>query len=192
MFLRAPLPLLASSLVLLIAASACAMPAAASLPTPTAPVVAQTVQGYMDPFAYCAAVKTIDAPDTRYMGPAVPDSVLNGFKMAAGLQASSEPTDTFRHSTIWRCMQGRVYACNYGANLPCDAKADTNKDPTPAMLDFCNNNPDSDVIPMAVVGHATIYDWRCKGRAAEIRSQIDLPDPRGYLSRIWYPLPASP
>lgn len=152
----------------------------------------KAASGYMDPFAYCAAVITMDSPDARYMGPTVPDSVIEGFKRAAGLQGSNEPTDMFRHSTTWRCMEGRVYACNYGANLPCNAKADTSRAPTPAMLEFCNSSPDSDFIPMAVVGHATIYDWRCNGRNAEVHGQIDLPDPRGYLSRIWYPLPPAP
>jgi hypothetical protein len=28
---------------------------------------------FSDPFAYCAAVGTIDAPDARYTGPRVPD-----------------------------------------------------------------------------------------------------------------------
>ncbi len=37
---------------------------------------------YTDPFAYCAAVRTIDAPDARYVGPAVPDAVVRGLQAA--------------------------------------------------------------------------------------------------------------
>ncbi len=39
-------------------------------PTPTAsPALTQAT--YSDPFAYCAAVGTIDAPDARYTGPKI-------------------------------------------------------------------------------------------------------------------------
>ncbi len=194
MFARSTLLLPIVIFGLALIASGCVLPTpVASIPRPTVQVVTfPTYNAFSDPFGYCAAVGTIDSPDARYMGPAVPDSVIDGFKKAAGLQGSTEPVDMFRHSTIWRCMQGRVYACNYGANLPCDAKADTNKTPTSDMLDFCVNNSDANTIPMDVVGHATIYDWRCKGTKPEIHGQIDLPDPRGYLSRIWYPLSTQP
>ena len=37
---------------------------------------------YTDPFAYCAAVGTIDTPDAAYSGPAVPQSVGEGLQKA--------------------------------------------------------------------------------------------------------------
>jgi hypothetical protein len=33
---------------------------------------------FTDPFAYCAAVGTVDAPDSRYTGPKVPEAVAQG------------------------------------------------------------------------------------------------------------------
>jgi hypothetical protein len=143
---------------------------------------------YSDPFAYCAAVGTIDAPDARYSGPEISDEIVNGFIAAAGLQASTEPMDMFQKTTIWRCMDGQVYACNFGANLPCDSKANTDKDPTPEMADFCKANPESDFIPMYVTGHDTIYSWRCASGAAELLEQIAQVDAAGYLANIWYPI----
>ncbi len=147
---------------------------------------------FTDPFVYCAAVGTVDTPDARYIGTPVPDAVINGFKQAAGLQSSIEPEDQFRRSTLWRCMDGKVYACNFGANLECDARADTSKTPTQAMNDFCSAHPNSDFIPLNIVGHASIYSWKCVSGAAEILDQVDQPDARGFLHHIWYPLQPAP
>src|SRR5215213_4012987 len=35
---------------------------------------------YSDPFAYCAAVGTLDEPDARYTGEAVPDVIAEGIR----------------------------------------------------------------------------------------------------------------
>ncbi len=143
---------------------------------------------FTDPFLYCASVGTVDTPDARYVGTPVPDAIINGFKQAAGLQSSTEPLDAFRKTTIWRCMGGKVVVCNFGANLPCDSKANIDKTPSPELSDFCKANPDSDIIPMSVTGHDTVYNWRCTNGSPEILSQIDQADAQGYLQRIWYPI----
>jgi hypothetical protein len=147
---------------------------------------------YTDPFAYCAAVGTVDAPGRPYVGPKMPDQIIAGFKVAAGLEGSTEPMDVLRHTTVWRCMGGRVYACNFGANLPCDSTADTSSEPTPAMTSYCQSSPDSAFIPMSVTGHATIYSWHCVGNQAATLEQLDHADAAGYLERIWYPIQPSP
>src|SRR5664280_2603081 len=41
---------------------------------------------YTDPFAYCAAVGTIDAPDSRYTGDPIPLMIIQGYLKAAGLE----------------------------------------------------------------------------------------------------------
>jgi hypothetical protein len=145
---------------------------------------------YSDPFAYCAAIGTVNTPDARYDGPAVPDVIINGYLQAAGLTDSTEPLDVLRQSTTWRCMDGQVMVCNYGANLPCDARANTDNTPTQAMNDYCAQNPGSDFIPMSVTGHESVYSWKCDGKNAVVDQQIDQPDAAGFLSRIWYALPA--
>jgi hypothetical protein len=157
-------------------------PAAATATAQPAP----SQQTFSDPFAYCAVVGTIDAPDARYTGPQVPDEIITGFKKAAGLEASTEPLDMFKKTTIWRCMDSKVYACNFGANLPCSSKANTDKTPTQAMVDYCQANPDSDFIPMAVTGHSTIYSWHCVKDTPELLDQIEKVDAAGYLAQIWY------
>ena len=161
-------------------------------PSSPAPVATSTTVSFSNPFAYCAAVGTVDVPDARYTGEKIPDQIIAGFKQAAGMQSSTEPMDMLKQTTIWRCMGGKVYACNYGANLPCDSKADTAKTPTQAMQDYCRANPDSDFIPMSVTGHSIIYSWHCDQDTAHVLDQIGKVDAAGYLQQIWYPIQPTP
>ncbi|MFN2241914.1 MAG: hypothetical protein ACK2U2_06480, partial [Anaerolineae bacterium] len=85
------------------------------------PVATSTPTTYTDPFAYCAAVGTVDAPAADYVGPQVPESIAQGLQQA--LNAPDTPIDVLQNGTFWRCMNGSVYACFVGANLPCEAKA---------------------------------------------------------------------
>ena len=164
----------------------------ASDPVSPAFAVTATIQSFTDPFAYCASVGTIDKPDARYNGPMNSDEIVKGYLKAAGLDANASYPDAFKQMTIWRCMNNKVYACNFGANLPCDSKADTNRNPTQAMVDFCKENPGSDFIPMAVTGHATIYSFHCVEDQPELLDQIAQVDAAGYLANIWYPIEAVP
>ncbi len=142
---------------------------------------------YADPFSYCAAVGTIDVPDSRYSGPAVPDAIAQGVKTASGA-SSDAPIDIFKQGTFWRCMAGKVYACFVGANLPCDSKANTDKTPTSVETDYCKSNPNSDFIPAAITGHDTIYAWRCNQDTPAIDEQVFHVDSQGYIQEIWYQL----
>ena len=163
-----------------------------SLPTGSATPNGTGAQQYTDPFAYCAAVGTVDSPASPYVGVKIPDQIITGYKIAAGLEKSTEPMDLLRRTTVWRCIGGQVYACNFGANLPCDSKADTSREPARAMTTYCQSNPDAASIPMSVTGHATIYSWDCTGHQATVLAQIDHADAAGYLGRIWYQIPNSP
>ena len=170
-------------------ATIAATPTAASTPT-TAPT--PTAAAFTDPFAYCAAVGTVDKPDARYTGPKLPDAIFKGYLQAAGMDVNGNYPDALKNNTIWRCMNSQVYACNFGANLPCDSKANTDNTPTQAMADFCKATPGSDFIPMAVTGHETIYSWHCVKDTPAVGDPIDKPDAAGFLSRIWYPISATP
>src|SRR5262245_39211548 len=148
---------------------------------------AATAQTYTDPFRYCAAVGTIDAPDARYTGTAVPPAIAQGLRRAFNAPTDA-PIEVFTRGTSWRCADGRVYACNVGANLPCGARADTSRTPSAPIAEFCRQNPAATVIPMVVTGRATIYEWRCAGGAPVIERQVTAPDARGFLANIWYPI----
>jgi len=142
-----------------------------------------------DPFAYCDEVRDIDAPDTRYIGDAVPASIEDAIRLVAGI-ADDAPSEVVRGGTSWRCMGGDVYACFVGANLPCDAKADTRDQASTAMNDYCAANPNTDVIPAVVTGRETIFAWRCDGEHAVVDHAVFHEDDRGYIAEIWYRLDA--
>lgn len=98
--------------------------------------------------------------------------------------------ETFERGTSWRCMDGALYACNVGANLPCDEKPAADPAVSDAMRSFCAESPGSDVIPMYVTGHATIYDWSCDGKEPRRGRRIAELDPRGYVASIWHRISA--
>lgn len=146
-----------------------------------------TVAGktYDSPYDYCKAVGTIDAPGKEYTGPPVPESIAKALKKAWG-SPESAPLDSFIRGTFWRCMDGKVYACNIGANIQCEEKADVSKDPTQAMKDYCKGNAGSDFIPMYVTGHSTIYEWRCDGTTPFAGKSFAEVDKQGYQTGMWY------
>jgi hypothetical protein len=123
---------------------------------------------------YCRAVGTIDRPDARYVGPKLPDW------MAAKL--GLEPSQAALME--WRCARGRVLACVYGANLPCAAKAMTSRKPTPAIVEFCRDNPDAQFVPMVVTGHETVVSWTCRGKRPAVTS-VGAVDAQGYAKAYW-------
>jgi hypothetical protein len=137
-----------------------------------APAFAQT---YTDPIPYCMAVKTIDKPDPRYVGPKLP------FWMAKQLNLNPDMGKMME----WRCADGAVLACKYGANIPCDARAVTNQKPTQAISDYCRDNPDSQFVPMVVTGHNTSVSWACHGPRPVVLSSAPV-DAQGYQSSYWH------
>ncbi len=173
----------ASPTVTIVRVQPTAEPVSAGTPT-SVPATKPVTSTYSDPFAYCAAVGAVDAPDARYDGPQTPDPVVRGLMKAMGMAADA-PVDPFARLTKWRCMSAKVYACNLGANIPCDEKADTNRTPTAAMNDYCNANP-SAVIPAVVTGRATVFDWKCTGGKPQIVKELTQPDARGFLAMFWY------
>ena len=141
---------------------------------------------YSDPFAYCAAVGAIDAPDAQYDGPAMPDAIVQGM-IQQGIVTADAPPD-FQDNAVWRCMDGKVWVCHFGANLPCQEKADTSQQPTQEMQDFCQANPTADSIPAVVTGRATVYEWTCADGQPQAGRQLFQSDPQGYLADFWFEL----
>lgn len=141
-------------------------------------------EAFTDPFAYCAAVGTVDAPDGRYAGPRLPQPIVDGL-LRLQLVMADAPSEIIGHAA-WRCMEGKVLACHFGNNIPCLEKADTGRTPTFAMREFCAADPASEVIPAYVTGRATVYQWRCTGGAPVIVKQLLTPDPRGFLAEFWH------
>lgn len=158
---------------------------ALATPTPTpmlAPSPTEDVPTtFDDPFSYCAAVGIIDAPDNRWAGPTVPDTVRRFLLEKFNLDESLWSRSFFG----WRCYQDEVWGCFVGANIPC-GPANTSREPNPAMVEFCQENPESDDIAFAVTGHDTIYLWDCHGGTSVIDRQWLSVGPRGFISEYWH------
>ena len=140
---------------------------------------------FENPFEYCKAVKNIDIPGSECIGPKLPESISGKLRTDMGV-SDTMPADMFNDGTSWRCMDGNVYACNVGANLPCQEKANVSKEPNDGMLNYCGDNPDAEVIPMFASGRATVYEWKCDNGTPEIVKQIAETDKAGYIKDIWY------
>ncbi len=149
---------------------------------------ASRTASYSNPFAYCAAVGTIDTPDERYSGPRMPDSIVRAI-IEQGIVSADAPPE-FQRNAVWRCMNSSVWVCHFGANLPCLEKADVSQVPTPEMEDFCRTNPTAESIPAVVTGRATVFEWECNAGKPEVVRQVFQVDPQGYLADFWYELAA--
>jgi hypothetical protein len=139
------------------------------------PVLAQTARTYANPIPYCKAVGTIDKPDARYTGPKLPAW------MAGKLNMQPDQGELME----WRCANGAVLACQYGANIPCDSKAMASKEPTQAIIDYCRQNADSQFVPMYVTGHDTSVSWACHGSRPVVIHSAEV-DQQGYQKDYWH------
>ena len=108
---------------------------------------------------------TIDAPDSRYVGPKEPHALRALFFDEIG-----DRTDVILE---WRCMGGGVYACGSG-NSPICGKM-TPYDNLEEIKQFCRENP-NDYPPAAITGRFPV-SWICKGvnliSRMEIRESIE-------------------
>ena len=129
---------------------------------------------FKDPVNYCKAVGTIDKPDARYTGPKLPGWMAKDLNLKTNQSKYME----------WRCANGVVLACVYGANIPCDSKANTSEKPTSAIVDYCRQNPDSMFVPMVVTGHETTVSWACHGSNPTVIRSAEV-DAQGYAKAYW-------
>ena len=127
--------------------------------------------------AYCARVGDDDQP--KPIPPRLVSQALRLFYL--------KPIDPeqVEKSTVYRCMRGALWLCNYGANLSC-AKADVSRVSKGAEA-YCKEFPGSAVVPMAATGHDTIYSWKCVGKEPRITASEKV-DERGFIANQWKPL----
>jgi hypothetical protein len=126
------------------------------------------------PAQYCRRVGTDDTLR------AVPATLAPEVRRLFSLQM---PDDMVVRTSQFRCMAGDVMVCTAGANLPC-GKAKTSRS-LPAAGQYCRDHPDSEVVPMVVTGHDTIYRWRCAGTSAVAGDAVEALDARGFFVRFW-------
>jgi hypothetical protein len=102
-------------------------------------------------------------------------------------QAFHTDVAAIRAAAYVRCVGPTLMACYVGANFVC-GKADTRRT-LPGATAWCRAHPDSTFIPMAATGHATVYNWSCKGRRAVAGKAIVTVDPDGYIADNWKKIP---
>ena len=129
-------------------------------------------QGSQDAKAYCAAVRDDDRVKP------IPAALVS----EAARALEMDDTDWVKRSTVFRCMDGSVWVCNHGANIPC-SKANTSR-VSKAVTAYCKKNPGSDVVPMVVTGHDTVHEWRCVGSKPQIVHSEPV-DARGFIADQW-------
>ena len=137
--------------------------------------ISTSAQTFTDPVTYCRAVGTVDKPGSQYAGPKLP-----GW-MAAKLNLKPDQANLME----WRCAKGAVFACVYGANIPCNAKAVISQKATPAIVEFCRQNPDSTFVPMVVTGHETTVSWTCHDTRPVV-TKVGPVDSHGYAKAYWH------
>ena len=130
------------------------------------------------PSAHCASV----GDDDRVKP--IPAELVPAARQALGL-GSAEPDASLQATAVFRCMIGKVWLCNHGANLTC-AKGDVSRVSKGATA-WCKDHPGADVVPMVATGHATIHTWTCVGSTARIKQSEKL-DARGFIANQWAPL----
>ncbi|MSQ30471.1 MAG: hypothetical protein EXR64_00360 [Dehalococcoidia bacterium] len=150
------------------------------------PLASRPAASSDDPWDSCAAAGTIDRPDPRYLGDGTRAVIQDALAIAERRPQRFADPAARRVAIPWRCMDGAVWACDQGANLPCGA-ANQNREPTAAMNTYCAEHPDWG-IPLYVSGHSTIFAWSCYGGRAVIDRQQFQVDARGFVANFWYRL----
>ena len=101
--------------------------------------------------------------------------------------AKGSVSDTLlRDQGAFRCMDGKLYACFTGANLPC-GKISTVRN-NPAVDRYCAAAGTTDVVPLYVSGHDSAYSYRCVGGHGVIADEVWTLDRRGFAAKLWAPL----
>lgn len=142
------------------------------------------IPAFESPFAFCARVGSDDRLGRSHgaAGGAALEALEPYLHDALGLprDVSLPPNEIF-----WRCMDGEVYVCARGANIPCDSKADRSKMNRGAAT-YCRENPNAAQVPAYATGHRTVYSWKCIAGHAERGSTVSATDRRGFRTDIWH------
>jgi len=112
----------------------------------------------------------------------IPQSMVPVAKRIFGLRMAGPQV---RRSTVFRCADGHILLCNYGANLPC-GKANADRR-LPQAEAWCREHADDDFVPRYMLPIGNIYHWRCVAGTPKIVVQIETIDPRGFVARYWKP-----
>lgn len=138
-----------------------------------------------NPWDYCQAVRTISSPGIEYVGKTPNDEVTESVLQAMNIDNS----EAANHSTIWRCMNGQVWGCDSSSYPNCPNQVDFSTEPSDIMKEECaKSEMENVVLPSAVTGRDTAYEWICKAGLPEITGQEVTADEFGFNANIWFPV----
>jgi hypothetical protein len=127
-----------------------------------------------DPFGSCKAAGTRDSVRP------LPRELKSAAAAALGLPDGAADSAGY----FWRCMDGAVYVCAVGANIPCQSRADAGRRNAGAEA-YCREKPDAEFVPAYATGRRTIYQWRCVSGTAMRGKAAMRVDRRGFQAEFW-------
>ncbi|MHC1772548.1 MAG: hypothetical protein AB9907_12620 [Flexilinea sp.] len=138
-----------------------------------------------NPWDYCQAVGTISSPGIEYAGKTPYDAVTTSILQAMNIDTS----EVASHISIWRCANGQVWGCDSSTYPQCPNQVDFSTEPSDIMKEECaKSEMENVVLPGAVTGRDTAYEWVCKAGIPEISGQAVSADEFGFNANIWFPV----
>ena len=137
----------------------------------------------LDAKRYC--VRAVNDDSIRKIPKSIVKDVIKQLPWLSDNQ-SDEEVAAVEESTVFRCMNGIVFVCNFGANIPCDARPDE-RSTRSDVSEYCISNPNEDAVPMTLTGRSTIFSWKCV-RGKPIVTHQSRIDVRGFNQDIWTPI----
>lgn len=146
-------------------------------------LIHSTYSAYFDdPFAYCAAVGTIDEPDGRWGGERIPSAIKNAFEI------TSNPNVTI-HDIPWRCVDESVKACLSWGTHWCGR---IRTEPNERVIEYCGSHANTDNAGgRALFGTDSAYFWGCRSGQPVIISNFYTVDSRGFAEEEWKTVPTT-
>jgi hypothetical protein len=96
----------------------------------------------------------------------IQQSLVPAAKRIFGLKM---PDQQVMHSTVFRCADGHVLLCTYGANLPC-GKANSDRD-LPGAEAWCRDHPNAEFVPRFAIPWGNIYMGAALAAAPRLSSK---------------------
>lgn len=140
---------------------------------------------YEDPWQYCLAAVTVNAPGEEYTGSPSPEAIRESVFRMLMIAEADRPS----HNVIWRCLDGQVMGCDATASQDCLTSYSLDQTPSSAAVEECAK-PDMEgiVLPAAVAGRETPYEWSCVNGEPTITGQGISIDEQGFNLLIWFPV----
>jgi hypothetical protein len=138
------------------------------LPKDTSSVPKLAAATNVDVFSYCKAVINLDNHGNTTI------NSQSEVKLAKALN-----TRLFD----WRCMDGNVLACETGASGNACQKMNSSKLPTAAISAFCLQQPNTEFVPMSIIGNSSA-SWKCVETVPQILKSVQL-DKHNFMKGSW-------